>query len=178
MATTLSLLASRDRNETFLSLAASLSLSSSASFSTSSQSIFSCRVVDIDYYLTSPVKGLDVSYSDFVGEAVQKVPVIRVFGATPVGQKACVHVHGVFPYLYVPCVVEDPTERCVLYLCIHPTIYLVILHPSSHSFIHHYIHSSIHSYIPLSIHSFIYPSFYQWFTEWISGSLVDESVVH
>ena len=29
------------------------------------------------------------------------MPIIRVWGRTPSGQRACVHVHGVFPYLYV-----------------------------------------------------------------------------
>jgi DNA polymerase elongation subunit (family B) len=31
-----------------------------------------------------------------------QVPIVRVFGETPGGQKACLHIHDVFPYLYVP----------------------------------------------------------------------------
>ncbi|EFX04849.1 DNA polymerase zeta catalytic [Grosmannia clavigera kw1407] len=31
-----------------------------------------------------------------------RVPIIRVFGATPAGKTACAHIHGAFPYLFVP----------------------------------------------------------------------------
>ena len=75
------------------------------------QSRFSCRIVDIDSYVTSPLRNLDVTYSDFAGEVIKKVPVIRVFGATPTGQKCCLHIHGIFPYLYVPCLADNPTEK-------------------------------------------------------------------
>lgn len=71
---------------------------------------FSCRVVSIDWYTTTPIKGLDPCYSDFRSSTVDKVPLVRVFGATPLGQKACLHVHGAFPYLYVPCTCADPND--------------------------------------------------------------------
>ncbi|XP_044147686.1 DNA polymerase zeta catalytic subunit [Bufo gargarizans] len=64
--------------------------------------MFSLRLVTADYYLAAPVPGLDVTKSHFRDCPVRRVPVVRVFGATPAGQKTCLHLHGIFPYLYVP----------------------------------------------------------------------------
>ncbi|XP_053192760.1 DNA polymerase zeta catalytic subunit [Scomber japonicus] len=64
--------------------------------------MFAVRIVTADYYLASPVRDLDVCYSPFRESDVKKVPVVRIFGATPAGQKTCLHLHGVFPYIYVP----------------------------------------------------------------------------
>ncbi|XP_054617424.1 DNA polymerase zeta catalytic subunit isoform X2 [Dunckerocampus dactyliophorus] len=64
--------------------------------------MFAVRIVTADYYLASPIQDLDVCYSDFRESGVKKVPVVRVFGATPAGQKTCLHLHGVFPYIYIP----------------------------------------------------------------------------
>ncbi|KAK2856635.1 hypothetical protein Q5P01_005370 [Channa striata] len=64
--------------------------------------MFAVRIVSADYYLASPIKTLDVCYSEFRETDVRKVPVVRIFGATPAGQKTCLHLHGVFPYIYVP----------------------------------------------------------------------------
>ena len=57
---------------------------------------FVVRIVSIDYYMAHPVPGLDVCYSELEGTTIESVPIIRVFGATPGGQKACAHVHGVW----------------------------------------------------------------------------------
>ncbi|XP_018599271.1 DNA polymerase zeta catalytic subunit isoform X1 [Scleropages formosus] len=64
--------------------------------------MFAVRIVTADYYLTSPLRDLDVCHSEFRESDVKKVPVIRIFGATPAGQKTCLHLHGIFPYVYVP----------------------------------------------------------------------------
>ncbi|VAH26716.1 unnamed protein product [Triticum turgidum subsp. durum] len=53
--------------------------------------------------MAPPVPGLDISYSPFHCEEVEEVPVIRIYGSTPAGQKTCLHIHQSLPYLYVPC---------------------------------------------------------------------------
>jgi DNA polymerase zeta len=59
--------------------------------------------VSIDYYMASPVPDIDICYSSFQGGNVHEVPVIRIYGSTPAGQKTCLHVHRALPYLYVSC---------------------------------------------------------------------------
>ncbi|KAL6896569.1 hypothetical protein ACP4OV_007141 [Aristida adscensionis] len=65
--------------------------------------VLSVRIVSLDYYMAPPLPGLDFSRSPFHGEEVEEVPVIRIYGSTPAGQKTCLHVHRVLPYFYVPC---------------------------------------------------------------------------
>ncbi|XP_065852458.1 DNA polymerase zeta catalytic subunit isoform X2 [Euphorbia lathyris] len=71
--------------------------------SQSDSKIFSLRIVSIDYYMAPPLPNIDTCYSSFQGGKVNEVPVIRIYGSTPAGQKTCLHVHRAFPYLYVPC---------------------------------------------------------------------------
>lgn len=41
------------------------------------------------------------SMRNYQNNLILQAPVIRLFGTTPSGQKACVHVHGYFPFLYI-----------------------------------------------------------------------------
>ncbi|KAG6456573.1 hypothetical protein O3G_MSEX009813 [Manduca sexta] len=72
---------------------------------------FSVRIVVCDHYLTKPVPGVDVIYSEFRGSDIKQVPVLRIFGPTPDGYKACLHIHGVFPYFYIPCPTPNPAPQ-------------------------------------------------------------------
>ncbi|KAH6762547.1 recovery protein 3 [Perilla frutescens var. hirtella] len=77
--------------------------------------VFSVRIVSIDYHMAPPIPGFDISYSSFHGGKVNEVPVIRIYGSTPAGQKTCLHVHQVLPYLYVPisdlgCMTNDEVD--------------------------------------------------------------------
>ena len=49
----------------------------------------SVQAVDLAYYMCEPIPPFDSPYSTMTGERVEVVPVVRVFGATPAGQKVC-----------------------------------------------------------------------------------------
>ncbi|XP_039025413.1 DNA polymerase zeta catalytic subunit-like [Hibiscus syriacus] len=70
--------------------------------SQSDSSVFSVRIVSIDHYMAPPIPDFDICYSSFQGGKVNEVPVIRIYGSTPAGQKTCLHIHRALPYLYVP----------------------------------------------------------------------------
>ncbi len=103
------------------------------SSSSASLQPFALRLVSIDYYLAKPAPKVDVSYAPLEGTSIEQVPVVRIFGSTPSGQKACVHLHKVclamtlsttpkacsehdrmvlqaFPYFYVPYDDSFPDE--------------------------------------------------------------------
>ena len=62
------------------------------------QRFLSIRIVSLDHYLAPPVPGLDVTFSSLEGTVVDAVPVVRVFGSTPSGQRVCLHLHQVRSY--------------------------------------------------------------------------------
>ena len=68
--------------------------------------MISVRLITMDHYMSSPSSDtsndFDPVYSMFRSATIQRVPVLRVFGTTAAGQKACLHIHGIFPYLYAP----------------------------------------------------------------------------
>ena len=67
------------------------------------KALISVRLVVMDHYIASPIHSLDPLVSDFKGTPVRKVPVLRVFGSTPAGQTCCLHLHGIFPYMFIVC---------------------------------------------------------------------------
>ncbi|XP_054272954.1 DNA polymerase zeta catalytic subunit [Macrosteles quadrilineatus] len=78
--------------------------------------MFSLRIVNVDHYMCPPKSGLDLTYSQFRGSQIKSVPVFRVFGSTPSGNKTCLHVHGVFPYILVPYGGEEDAGRLMYQL--------------------------------------------------------------
>ncbi|KZO93552.1 hypothetical protein CALVIDRAFT_251995 [Calocera viscosa TUFC12733] len=60
--------------------------------------ILKVRITNVDY--SQQVPG-PVDRTESLFATLNKVPVLHVFGHTSAGQKACVHIHNVFPYLYI-----------------------------------------------------------------------------
>ena len=58
---------------------------------------FSLRLVTINHYMAKPIPALDVAYCQLAGGAIEQVPIVRIFGSTPAGQKVCLHLHKVGP---------------------------------------------------------------------------------
>ncbi|KAH8370569.1 hypothetical protein KR093_004143 [Drosophila rubida] len=85
------------------------------------EGIFSLRLVIADFYMEKPIFGLDPCYSELRGKEIKRVPIVRIFGANANGQKSCMHVHGVFPYFYIPYDKRDfeTLERGILQIAMH-----------------------------------------------------------
>lgn len=66
----------------------------------------SFRIVCLDYYMATP-GAFDRSHSPFSTKELSKVPVIRIFGTTLAGQKACLHIHQIYPYFFVPYTIPE-----------------------------------------------------------------------
>lgn len=45
------------------------------------------RIVVLDYYMSAPIPGLDVTYSEFRAASICQVPTLRCFGSTENGKK-------------------------------------------------------------------------------------------
>jgi DNA polymerase elongation subunit (family B) len=83
-----------------------------------SDALISIRIVDIapyqmplDRYSPAvPFQAARLSMGD-----VPRLPTIRIFGPTPGGQKACLHLHGLRPYLYVQLPRSVPNEGAVAF---------------------------------------------------------------
>lgn len=62
---------------------------------------FSMRLVEVEPLTSKPIPGLDEVWSSLEGRAITKVPILRLYGTTPAGQKCSVAVHNVYPYFFI-----------------------------------------------------------------------------
>lgn len=88
------------------------------SSSSTSLQPFALRLVSIDYYLAKPAPKVDVSYAPLEGTSIEQVPVVRIFGSTPAGQKACVHLHKVCLAMTLQ-IYQEIVASTVIWCCRH-----------------------------------------------------------
>lgn len=81
------------------------------------QPLIKVRLINVDHVCSTPTLH-DRTDCAFLppGEHLKKVPVLRIFGATPNGQRVCLHLHGVFPYCYIPYEGDLNPDRVLLYI--------------------------------------------------------------
>ena len=134
--------------------------------------VVSVRLVSADYYMSSPIPGLDFGYSTYRGLEIKKVPVIRIFGSTStgiyrkflfnvfhdcfhlfllscIGYKVCLHVHGVFPYLYIPYDGSAPPDKMGHQIVMALDRAVNILQGQGNSSSHHVFKAVLVSGIPI-----------------------------
>jgi hypothetical protein len=68
------------------------------------------RLLSLDYAMTPRRPAVDGTV------AAPELPVLRLVGATAAGQSVCLHVHQVFPYLFVPY--PDPPTTAAEGACV------------------------------------------------------------
>jgi DNA polymerase zeta len=79
------------------------SLWNAAGPTTSSQTkcCFSMRLVEVESLTAPPIQGLDETWSTLEGRPIKRVPLLRLYGTTPAGQKCAVTVHNAYPYFFI-----------------------------------------------------------------------------
>lgn len=120
--------------------------------------VLSVRIVSLDYYMAPPLPGFGFSRSPFhgalplpspfrratcclplnftrchAGDGVEEVPVVRIYGSTPAGQKTCLHIHRVrnciLPSFFSPNV---PSLSLSLYFFFWPpSLSVLVFHRGS-----------------------------------------------
>ncbi|TPX33312.1 DNA-directed DNA polymerase [Synchytrium microbalum] len=61
--------------------------------------VFALRIISCDYFQAPVRPGVDEEDGEF--GRITRAPIVRLYGSTPLGQKACVFLHRLYPYLLV-----------------------------------------------------------------------------
>ncbi|SCV05835.1 LANO_0H16226g1_1 [Lachancea nothofagi CBS 11611] len=75
---------------------------SSESFSTLSEGLIHLQINAYDFYQEVPGDFDRHRGNSLPGAKYDAVPVIRIYGSLPTGHNVLCHIHGVFPYVFVP----------------------------------------------------------------------------